>query len=323
MRNWTLVILICISSLAVAADKSDHSPDTGIDKSINIVIPCPNCGAITLYRVGKSSVWLDTKSEYDKFKTEGTLVLGMPFVTLRGEITRADIPVFGAILAPYLDSNYLKNHPKPHWFKPNPDDVGYMVSLDSEGGDVAAAMEIGRMFRKARVNTIVGKGDKCLSACIFLLAGSVKRTYVGDAVGIHRPYSADTEAITFEAMQQRTTNLGNLASRFLKEMNIPSTLYDAMTQVPPEQIKILDDIELDHYGLKADDPVFSELNRNAEARAAGLSKSDYLARKVAYDQCVENRVEHRVGINGEIRLNDMIEYHKIKDECWNEIILSK
>lgn len=317
---WMLMALLCISSVVVAADRPYRSSGTGTDESISIT-PCPGCGTLNLYRVEKSSIWL-FKSEHDNFKTKGALALSLPVINVIGEITGADIPVFKAILSPYLDPSYLKKHPRPRWYKSNPYEAGFMVSLDSKGGDVAAAMEIGRMFRKARVDTIIGVNGKCLSACVFLLAGSVKRTYLGGPVGIHRPYSADTEAITFEAMQERTTRSGNLASSYLKEMNIPNTLYDAMTQVPPEQIKILNKAELNRYGLDANDPVFAELERNAEARAAGVSKSDYLARKAAYDQCVLELVQRRV-IHTILQLEDLIEYRKIQDECWNKVILKK
>jgi hypothetical protein len=108
-------------------------------------------------------------------------------------------------------------------------------------------------------------------------------------------------------------------------MNIPNALYDAMTRVPPEQIKILDQDELDLYGLSQDDPVFAELQRNAEARAADLPMSEYLARKAAYDRCVEALFTRRIAegkqdIGG---MEDLKEINKGKDECLNRFILKK
>ena len=61
------------------------------------------------------------------------------------------------------------------------------VELDSPGGDVEAAMEIGRIFRKERVWVLLPTSAVCFSACVLVLAGSVNRLIFGK-VGIHRPY---------------------------------------------------------------------------------------------------------------------------------------
>lgn len=276
--------------------------------------------ALGFIRVDNSSIWI-AKFQYDKFKAGIELPSD---VILVGEITKADVPVFKTLLAPYLDQKYLQTHPKPSWFKSDPDESSFTVELDSQGGDVVAALEIGRLFRKARVTTVVGVDDKCLSSCVFLLAGAVHRLFFGGPIGIHRPYSDDTGPTSFEALQSRTTQLGRVVSRFLKEMNIPNTLYEAMTRVAPEQIKILDRDELDLYGLGQDDPVFAELQRNAEARAVGLPMREYLTRKAAYDRCVEALFMRRIeeGKRG-MSIEGLEEISRGKGECFNRFILKK
>lgn len=96
-------------------------------------------------RIGNSSIWI-WKSAHDKLMAQGELPSGVPGVVLRGPITNNDVAIFQKLLAPYLDKNYFNNNPKPHWYKPKPHDVGYWVSLDSEGGDVYAAMALGRVY---------------------------------------------------------------------------------------------------------------------------------------------------------------------------------
>lgn len=103
------------------------------------------------FRLGNSAAWLP-KFRYDALTAKGELPAD---VELIGQITKADIPVFKALLAPYLDSKYLQTHPRPRWFNTEPDDSVYTVTLDSPGGEVLAALELGRMFRKARVTVVV------------------------------------------------------------------------------------------------------------------------------------------------------------------------
>jgi hypothetical protein len=68
---------------------------------------------------------------------------------------------------------------------------GTHYGINSRGGDVAAAMAIGRMLRKE--NAWLGVNGVCISACVLILAGAVDRQIgKSDAVGIHRPYFGTT-----------------------------------------------------------------------------------------------------------------------------------
>lgn len=259
--------------------------------------------------IGNSSIWI-SKDDLTALKAHGTLPAMFSVI---GAITSADIPVVRMLLAPYVDPNFIKNHPAPRWYKPDPDDTGYMVNLDSEGGDVGAAIEIGRMFRKARVYASLGPQDKCLSACVFLLAGSVRRLNNGP-VGIHRPYSSSTSSTSYESMQENTLKLGELVHTYLIQMNIPDDLYESMRRVPPEQIKVLSHDELDRYGLNADDPVFAELNDNSEARLAGVSKTEFLHRKALSKQCLEEGFWRLSRANNDGKI-DIFEFAKLRNEC--------
>jgi len=157
--------------------------------------------------------------------------------------------------------------------------------MNNDGGDVYAAMAIGAMFRAARAEASVPRLGKCLSSCVFVLAGSVKRYYGGGPVGIHRPYSTDTESVSYEVMQTRATRLGSDVSAYLSMMNIPPLLYQNMRLVPPDKINILNPDEMKSYGLYEDDPVFAELKDNFDANKAGVSKSEYLGKKDAISKC--------------------------------------
>lgn len=274
-------LALCISLLgsAILANADDVPPSaTAAQQETNKKLA-------RQVRIGNSSVWI-AKYQYDRLMNDGILPEGIPGVTLRGPITKADVPVFQKLLAPYLDKNYFKTNQEQKWYKPDPTDEGYWVFLDSEGGDVYSAMTIGRMFRKARVYALLSNGSKCMSSCVLLLAGAVNRSIVdGARVGIHRPYSTNTDPTSFDDLQAKTTNLGVDVSAYLSEMNIPSSLYESMKLVPSENIKILGDPELEAFGLNDKDPVFVELIDNAGAKLAGVSKSEFLARKALSINC--------------------------------------
>jgi hypothetical protein len=76
------------------------------------------------------------------------------------------------------------------------------VLLNSEGGDVAAAMSIGRMVREAQIVTAIHERSVCASACILILSGGVWRYARDDTrLGLHRPYFVDPRHATSQGYQ--------------------------------------------------------------------------------------------------------------------------
>ena len=58
---------------------------------------------------------------------------------------------------------------------------GSVVFLNSPGGDVHPAMEIGRILRKERLPIWIEKDAKCVSTCVLILAAAERRTIDGTA----------------------------------------------------------------------------------------------------------------------------------------------
>ena len=158
------------------------------------------------------------------------------------------------------------------------------LSLDSDGGDIASAIEIGRLVRRWPESVIlVTLSSKCFSACVFVLAGGLHRAVHGK-VGIHRPFSSTTDSRTYEATQKNFRALEQSAKSFLKDMNVPTSLYDEMMSVPPQKLRLLTEQELARFGIGQNDPPYQD-NRDAEAaRALGVDKEEYLRRKERADR---------------------------------------
>lgn len=164
-----------------------------------------------------------------------------------------------------------------------------MLRVFSPGGDWYAAMQMGRLLRKGQAVILVQEGDICISACVLLMAGATKRIVYDTArVGIHRPYAALPHVSSFAEAQKIYRELEDQARAFLAEMNMPSTLWDAMASVPPESVRNLSQPELEAFRLSGVDPAQQELDDAGGARKYGISKHVYWKRKTE----VGNKCRH-------------------------------
>ena len=154
------------------------------------------------------------------------------------------------------------------------------LDLNSNGGDWEAAMAIGRRLRKVSSLAQVADGDECSSACVLILSGAQIRVVSRKGrVGIHRPYSSTTTPISLEQSQRRYQALSTATRAYLKEMNLPESLFEAMVRIPPESLRILTEHEVQQYGLEGRDPAYSESMDSTNANALGIDKQEYLRRK--------------------------------------------
>lgn len=158
-----------------------------------------------------------------------------------------------------------------------------LFSLNSPGGDIYAAMEIGRLLRKVRATCIVPVDGQCSSACVLVLVGAVERSIYGK-IAIHRPYSTYVGKRDYKNTEKEYRRTEMAVRIYLKDMNFTENLVDAMLQVPPEQARILSRKESVDFGLIGIDPVEQEVRDAALAAIYGISKQEYLYRKIQVDE---------------------------------------
>jgi len=143
-------------------------------------------------------------------------------------------------------------------------DVDFHVDVDSQGGEIFATLEIGRIMRAEGASIAVGKGASCISACVFLLMGAIERTISGDAhVGIHRPsLRAPQEGGPRHASEDEiVAAMSEQLVLYAQQMNVPRTIIDALMLVPPDRVELLSASELATYGINALDAVALEERR--------------------------------------------------------------
>jgi hypothetical protein len=180
-------------------------------------------------------------------------------VVLSGEITRSDVDS-AAVMAVLVKDGRQKLSSNSVWFASN-------------GGDMDAAMDLGRLLRELGVSTAVGKDDQCLSACTFAFMGGERRSVAG-RLGIHRPFFPYTQDVP--GRQLRYRHLQRTLKAYVEEMDFPASFYEAVMLVPSESMKFLSPAELKTYFLEGISPSSEDLADAAAARHLGLSMIDYL-----------------------------------------------
>ena len=143
-------------------------------------------------------------------------------------------------------------------------DVDFHVDVDSQGGELFATLEIGRIMRAEGASIAVGKGASCLSACVFLLMGAIERHISGGArVGIHRPslrapQGGGSRQVSADEIVEA---IAEQLVLYAQQMNVPRKIIDDLMLVPPDRVEFLSASALATYGITALDAVALEERR--------------------------------------------------------------
>jgi len=189
-------------------------------------------------------------------------------VYLSGPITREDV-VSAGVMAGLLKSGKQKVADNAVWFA-------------SDGGDIDAAMDLGRLLRRIGVFALVGKDDQCLSACVFAFMGGERRVVAG-RLGIHRPFLP--VVMDTPDRQGRFRYLQKVLKNYIEELDFPASLYEAVMVVPPESMHILTMADLKRFYLDGISPLSEDTADAASAHRLGLSMFDFLQRKTKSPPC--------------------------------------
>jgi len=241
-----------------------------------LMVQCLDLRAELLFRSAEQKngqqVWSALKSYgnpsdtvYPRTREDGTLVAEDEIqVFLQGYITAEDVYALKM-----MENLIAKGRQKI---------AGNVVSLASNGGEVDAAMELGRLLRKLGVTTVVAQGEQCLSSCVFAFMGGDRRTVAG-RIGIHRPYFSSTREVPDRRAYYR--QLQKKLQEFIDELDFPLSLYEAVMAVPPESVSMLALADLKRFYLVGMSPSAQDEADAASARALGVSVVEYLQRKAA------------------------------------------
>jgi hypothetical protein len=186
-----------------------------------VIVVCMQIAYAEVYFVPK-------KSNVSRVITENAHIL------ISGEITEEDVSKLNSLLAQqhiYLTASTPGGTP--------------IVLLNSWGGDITAALEIGRILRSISAWTIVDDGKSCSSACVFIFSAGVKRDiFLNGRLGLHSPrldYSEFTP-LKYGALINKCRN-------YMDEMGISNQVFSDMLQTPSQSINFVDRVYAESHGL--------------------------------------------------------------------------
>lgn len=121
-----------------------------------------------------------------------------------------------------------------------------VVRLASPGGNLVGGMELGHALRELNATVIVGKGARCVSACVYAFLGGAQRRVAGGRIGIHRfRPGGDESADDFPAvLVQRAIEI---LTDYVTRMGADPELIRLATSIPPTTVRYLDAGELRRY----------------------------------------------------------------------------
>jgi len=163
--------------------------------------------------------------------------------------------------------------------------------LNSQGGDVDAAMSIGRIVRQIDGFTKVEHDAECFSSCALIYIAGANRIVDWDAntsgqIGLHRPYLASSPQKR-DIIKRETPKLMQNLKNYVEEMGLPDTFYRVMVSTEPSSMALygskyngLKDI----YRLVPNlDSTYDEIEVSYDARWHGVDTAEMRRRTAAAD----------------------------------------
>tara|TARA_R110001592_G_scaffold215036_1_gene468375 strand:+ start:867 stop:1694 length:828 start_codon:yes stop_codon:yes gene_type:complete len=114
--------------------------------------------------------------------------------------------------------------------------------IESPGGDLAEAMQIGRIIRDSHVP--VWTGEECSSACVFIYVSGVERLARG-RVGLHRPYFGPQyfSGLTSAQAKKKYADLRRAVEGFLKEMEVSNVIKQRIFETGSNEMDFISESE--------------------------------------------------------------------------------
>ena len=127
------------------------------------------------------------------------------------------------------------------FLRPDVDEL--TVYLNSPGGDVLAAIDLGEEVRNQWAFTAMDDDGECLGACVLVLAAGARRAPTADKVGLRRP-SVDPK----DRASPKNAALAKKVQTYLARMGMPKKLFQDMMQ--QDKVLLLNAARLKTLGLE-------------------------------------------------------------------------
>lgn len=109
------------------------------------------------------------------------------------------------------------------------------MALDSPGGDVNAALQIGSLLHLAHATVLVKKDSICFSSCFLIFSGGSYRLIASTGtLGVHR--LRFSQPATMHATEKMLADLGGSIENYLRSAGIPERVIEKARETPPSEL---------------------------------------------------------------------------------------
>lgn len=144
------------------------------------------------------------------------------------------------------------------------------VVLNTRGGNVDAALKMGRLIRKHGLNTYLAPNSECASACILVLIGGITRMAFGE-LSVHRSGVDSNSPTTLEKLKKRNDDNTKEVNDYVEEMGISPLLADAILMTPNWRTRELTWRDRTRWGVHGMDTIHEEMWFRDASRSAKLT----------------------------------------------------
>ncbi|WP_105009431.1 hypothetical protein [Rhizobium leguminosarum] len=151
-----------------------------------------------------------------------------------------------------------------------------VISFDSNGGSVVAAIKSGRAIRALSANTVQIRSTQCASACALAFLGGVKRSAEAGSIGVHQASFSDDAALDNKTAVATVQTMTGEIIGYLSDIGVSPNLLRLSLSIESSDMRYLTTAEMRDWNIitsndavtaqTADNPVSSP-NPKAEATA--------------------------------------------------------
>ena len=119
------------------------------------------------------------------------------------------------------------------------------IVLNSPGGSVSDALEMGRLIRTKNLATEVEKDKICVSSCPLVFVGGAKRSAGANAIiGVHQVFAPDTADAARHDTMSEAQRVSARCQRYLGDMGVDLKMWVHAMETPKDRLFIFSATEL-------------------------------------------------------------------------------
>lgn len=128
-----------------------------------------------------------------------------------------------------------------------------IVTFDSVGGNVAKAMELGRLIRSLGLATFQFRTQECASACSLAFMGGVFRYAEAGSIGVHKSSFRNSNLLSAEEAVSQVQELTAEVMIYMSEMGVDPSLLKLSLKYDSDDIRYLSRSEMEQYRVVTTD----------------------------------------------------------------------